>query len=411
MSGKTDAKVHADIAVDSRLDGADAAVHSPVHAEDSKVADASLHSKSQAMPVASATPLADAGRQLFAYVKTPRFYLVLLFGQLLSLCTTGNNTFSGLLAENGNSIPGFQSFPNYLLLNLVYTSYTLYKYGLRGYWDLLRTRGWRYLIYAFLDVQGNYFVVLAYRYTTVISAQLINFWAIVVVVVLSFAVLRVRYHWTQIFGILVSCGGMGLLIARDAANGSAVGGGISTELKGDLFMLLGASLYGVTNVVEEFLVSQAPLYEVVGQIGFWGTIICGAQTGIFDRPAFADAVWNGAVGGYFAGFTILMFTFYSTVPIMFRLSSAAFFNISLLTCNFYGVAIGIHVFGYELDRLYPVAFVMIIVGLFIYFAFISVYGEARKPWLGENQEKGVAGVGTAKKKTRPRESLDGRDSV
>jgi solute carrier family 35 protein F1/2 len=43
-------------------------------------------------------------------------------------------------------------------------------------------------------VEGNYFIVLAYKYTTMLSAQLINFWAIVVVVVLSFLFLKVRYH-------------------------------------------------------------------------------------------------------------------------------------------------------------------------------------------------------------------------
>jgi solute carrier family 35, member F1/2 len=37
-------------------------------------------------------------------------------------------------------------------------------------------------------------------------------------------------------------------------------------------------------------------------------------------------------------------------------------------------------------------------GLVIYFTFQNSLGEARKPWLGLNQEKGIAGVGTAKKK-------------
>lgn len=83
------------------------------------------------------------------------------------------------------------------------------------------------------------------------------------------------------------------------------------------------------------------------------------------------------------------------------MASAAFFNISLLTANFWGVVIGIRVFGQTIARLYPLAFVMIIVGLVIYFTFQPALGEAEKPWLGQNQEDGVAGVGTAKKAVRP----------
>lgn len=84
---------------------------------------------------------------------------------MLALCLTGTNTFSGLLAARPFSIPAFQTFWNYLLLNLVYTTYTLYKYGFKKYLRLILHDGWKYVILAFLDVLGNYFAVLAYRYT------------------------------------------------------------------------------------------------------------------------------------------------------------------------------------------------------------------------------------------------------
>ena len=57
-----------------------------------------------------------------------------------------------------------------------------------------------------MDVEGNFFTVLAYRYTTILSAQLIEFWAIVVVVIVSFVFLHVRYHITQYMGIIVCIG-------------------------------------------------------------------------------------------------------------------------------------------------------------------------------------------------------------
>ena len=237
--------------------------------------------------------------------------------------------------------------------------------------------------------------------TTILSAQLINFWAIVVVVIVSLIFLRVRYKLFQYLGILICIGGMGLLIGSDHITG-ANGGPASDELKGDLFALLGASFYGLANVVEEFFVSKRPLYEVIGQMAFWGMLINGTQTGIFDHKDFKTSTWNGDVAGYLVGYTLILSLFYTLAPLLFRLASAAFFNISLLTANFWGVIIGIHVFHLTVHYLYPIAFVLIILGLTVYFLTEGSSGEAKKPWLGENQERGVSGIGTARRKVETR---------
>ncbi|KAL3605360.1 hypothetical protein FPOAC2_00304 [Fusarium poae] len=250
---------------------------------------------------------------------------------------------------------------------------------------------------AFLDVEGNYFTVLAYRYTNVLSAQLINFWAIVCVVVISFFLLKVRYRVFQIIGILVCCGGMGILIGSDHITGSNGGNGLDM-VKGDLFALLGATLYGTTNVFEEWLVSRAHLYHVLSFLGLFGMCINGVQAAIFDRESFDNATWNGKVIGWIVGYTLCLNLFYILVPIMLRMGSAAFLNISLLTANFWGVIIGIRVFGYTIHFLYPIAFVLIIIGQLVYFVTGSMLSDSKKPWLGDNQEDGVLGFGTAKLK-------------
>lgn len=190
---------------------------------------------------------------------------------------------------------------------------------------------------------------------------------------------------------------MGLLIASDHITG-ANGGYAPHQVRGDLFALAGAACYGFSNVLEEFLASKRPLYEVIGQLAFWATPIMGVIAAIFDRDAFRAAVWNGAVGGYLTGFTLLLSLFYSLAPLLFRLASAAFFNISLLTANFWGVIVGIQVFHLHVHWLYPLAFVLIIIGLVVYFASESVMGEAKKPWLGDDQAGGVSGIGTAKRR-------------
>ncbi|KAL5414330.1 hypothetical protein PMIN06_002310 [Paraphaeosphaeria minitans] len=332
-----------------------------------------------------------------AYVKTKQFWIAMVLGQTLAICITSTNTLSQLLSNEGTSIPAFQSLFNYILLNIVYTGYTLYRLGLRGWARMVLRDGWRFFILAFIDVLGNYFIVLAYRYTTILSAQLINFWAIVVVVILSFLFLKVRYRWAQIAGILLCVGGVGVLFGSDHITGFNQYDA-PDAVKGDLFALLGASLYGVSNTLEEFLVSEEPLYVVIGQLGFWGMFINGTVAGIFDRASFRAATWTPDVGGYLAGYTLILSLFYSLAPILFRLTSAAFFNISLLTGNFWGVAIGVKVFRYHIHWMYPIAFVLILVGQIIYFLRQGSLAEQKKPWLGDAQDKGVSGIGTAKRR-------------
>ncbi|XDG07530.1 hypothetical protein ABKA04_007145 [Annulohypoxylon sp. FPYF3050] len=333
----------------------------------------------------------------YSYLTTADFWIVLLMGQLLALCITATNTFTTFLANFGTSIPAFQTVFTYILLSLIYLTYTLYTYGPIKYGKILLKDGWKYFILSFLDVQGNYFTVLAYRYTNILSAQLINFWAIVCVVIISFLLLRVRYKIFQILGILICCGGMGILLASDHIQGTNGGTG-ENMLKGDLFALLGATCYGLTNVFEEWYVSKRPMYEVLSFMGLFGMCINGVQAAIFDRTSFQQATWNGQVIGYLVGYTLVLAFFYSVVPFLLRIASAAFYNISLLTANFWGTIIGIHVFGYTIHFLYPIAFVLIIVGLAVYFLAGSILGESKKPWLGDNQEEGVAGFGTAKLK-------------
>lgn len=333
----------------------------------------------------------------FAYLKTRDFWLVLALTQVIALCQTGTNTFTTLISDRGTNIPAFQTFFTYVLLNVVYTLFTIYKYGFKKWSRVIIKDGWRYFILAFLDVEGNYFIVKAYEYTNLLSAQLFSFWTVVCVVVISLIFLKVRYHLAQYGGIVLACGGFAILIASDyitKSNNYAP----ANALKGDLFCLLAQTLYAFSNTFEEFLVSKRPMYEVIGQLAFWGMMINGVQAAIFDRNSIRDADWDGKTAGYIVGYTLLLFIFYTLAPIVFRMSSAAFFNIGLLTGTFWGIVVGTQVFGYHIHYLYPIAFVLIILGHFVYYGTEGVLGEAKKPWLGENQEGGESGFGTAKRR-------------
>lgn len=135
-------------------------------------------------------------------------------------------------------------------------------------------------------------------------------------------------------GVAICIGGLGMLVASDEITDKsweALARG-----KGDGFMVAGATLYGISelpflsfvpttstnlssstaNASEEFFVRKRPLYEVVGQLGMWGFLICGAQAAGLEHEDMKTASWNGATSAfhislYFAGVSIL--TTYSRI--------------------------------------------------------------------------------------------------
>ena len=117
-------------------------------------------------------------------------------------------------------------------------------------------------ILAACDVEGNFLVVKAYEYTTLLSCMLLDAWAIPVCIFFSWLYMRPKYHWTQLVvripirprsssvsaakldaqGIFICVGGLGMLVASDEITDKDWPA--LSRAKGDVFMLVGASLYG-----------------------------------------------------------------------------------------------------------------------------------------------------------------------
>ena len=68
-----------------------------------------------------------------------------------------------------------QSFVNYILLAITFTSWNLTRVGLSGYKTILKDRGWKYLVLGILEVEGNFLVIKAYQFTSVTSVQVAIF--------------------------------------------------------------------------------------------------------------------------------------------------------------------------------------------------------------------------------------------
>ena len=90
--------------------------------------------------------------------------------------------------------------------------------------------------------------------------------------------------------------------------------------------------------------------------------------------------------GLLVAYTAAMFILYTVAPILYRMASSAYYNISLLTSDFYGLLFGLFLFvrsplfllpphqthlfllqHYSVYWLYFPAFAVVILGLIIYF--------------------------------------------
>jgi solute carrier family 35 protein F1/2 len=306
----------------------------------------------------------SVGRR-FKSIWTRRFALSFLFGQIVSLCITCTNVTTSELVARNWSLPTTQTFFLYFALFVIYTPYTMYKYGIKGWAMMVFKDGWRYLILAACDVEGNFLVVKAYQYTTLLSCMLLDAWAIPVCVFFSWLFMRVKYHWTQLLGVVICVVGLALLVVSDHLTDKDYPA--MNMALGDGLMILGATLYGFTNATEEWFVRRRPLYEVVGMMGFWGTIINGAQAAGLESKNWSAMTWNGENIGLLVAYTAAMIILYTVAPLLYRMASSAYYNLSLLSSDFYGLLFGLFLFHYQPFWLYFPAFAVVLVGLIVYF--------------------------------------------
>ncbi|XP_078077572.1 solute carrier family 35 member F2-like [Mustelus asterias] len=291
---------------------------------------------------------------------------ILLLGQGLSILLCGTAISSQYLADDfGVNTPVLQGFINYVLLFLVYTGMLMFRQGNDNLLQILKTKWWKYLLLGLIDVEANYLVVKAYQYTTLTSVQLLDCFVIPVVMFLSWFVLRSRYRIIHFVAVLMCLVGVGIMVGADvlAANHQELG---NNKLLGDLFVLGGAILYGVSNVCEEFIVKNFSREEFLGMLGLFATFFSGIQLSILEHNAIANINWNWQVVLLFTAFAVCMFGWYSFLPVVIKLSNATSVNLAILTADFYSLFLGIFLFHYKFSALYILAFVIIMIGFILY---------------------------------------------
>ncbi|KAK6914414.1 Solute carrier family 35 member SLC35F1/F2/F6 [Dillenia turbinata] len=336
-------------------------------------------------------------------------------GQFLSLLITSTGFSSSELAKKGIDAPTSQSFLNYVLLALVYGSWMIYRR------KALKAKWYYYVLLGLVDVEANFIVVKAYQYTSLTSVMLLDCWSIPSVMFLTWFFLKTKYRFRKFVGVAICVVGLVMVVFSDVHAGDRAGG--SKPIKGDLLVILGSTLYAVTNVSEEFLVKNADRVELMGMLGLFGAIyfitncsiivsltdfyILGHELclevsrkilnlylldyyllpslvklldsfnrSILERNELKNIHWSAGARLPFFGFAAAMFLFYSGVPILLKISGSTMLNLSLLTSDMWAVLIRIFAYHEKVDWMYYIAFAAVAVGLIIYSGAIGSYDGA-----------------------------------
>ncbi|XP_053187905.1 solute carrier family 35 member F2 [Scomber japonicus] len=302
---------------------------------------------------------------------TWRLLKTIAMGQILSLLICGTGVSCQYLADVGVQTPMLQSFLNYALLLLVYTTILCTRKGDRNILHILKNKWWKYLMMGLADVEANYTVVKAYQYTTLTSIQLLDCFVIPVLMVLSWFFLKTRYRMVHFVAVMVCLLGVGAMVGADIMAGREQGSS-SDVLLGDGLVLLSAVLYAVSNVCQEHTVKNLSRIEFLGMMGFFGTLISGIQLAVLEIPAVQEIQWDIHIYMLFAVYALCMYTLYSFMPVVVKMTSATAVNLSLLTADLFSLFCGIFLFHYTFSALYIISFVVITVG-FVLFNAVPTY--------------------------------------
>ncbi|KAF7206789.1 solute carrier family 35 member F2 [Nothobranchius furzeri] len=300
---------------------------------------------------------------------TRRLLKTIALGQLLSLLICGTAVTCQLLADSKVETPMFQSFLNYTLLLLTYTTFLCTRKGDGNILQILRTKWWKYLVMGLADVEANYAVVKAYQFTTLTSIQLLDCFVIPVLMALSWFFMKTRYKLVHFVAVMVCLLGVGAMVGADFLAGRVQGS--TSDVRGDVLLgdglvLLSAILYAVSNICQEHTVKNGSLVEFLGMMGLFGSLISGVQLAVLETHAVSSIKWDRFIILLFGLYISMMYALYSFMPVVVRLTSATAVNLSLLTADLFSLFCGLFLFHYKFSVLYLISFAVITVGFIMF---------------------------------------------
>lgn len=266
---------------------------------------------------------------------------VLAAWQLCSLDACAYTTAcTGIVTIAGSSIPFFMASLAYTLL-LVLSAWNVPKPKEGSKW-------YGYIAVTLLTIACDYTGISAYNMTSMSSAMLlcttVSFW----VAPISFFVFKRRYSIWQWLSLLLGIGGSVMIMIADGTEGN--------KWLGNLMALSSALCCAILTVTEEHLVHNDSTQLYLFRFALIATPLGWILTGAVNWKEMRDFPWEWRSGLLYVAYAVTLCLYYIISPYVMRFSDATTMNLSLLTANFYTLAVSILLFDQQPSWFYLIGF-------------------------------------------------------
>ncbi|KAK9701014.1 Solute carrier family 35 [Popillia japonica] len=287
----------------------------------------------------------------------------IILGQILSLLICATNIISHFINTPPYAIlPTGQSFPHYMFLCAIYTSWLAFRRGDQGLIAIIKGRGWRYLLLCLIDVQANTLMSTAHQFTTLTCIQLLGCVAIPVALALSCLVLGVRYRMVHIIAVSVCLMGVGGLVMANIDDKKVDG---KNQLVGDMLCLGGAVLFAIVTILQELSVKNTDVVEYLGLLGLFGSIVSGIQMLLLEKQTLLNASWT-ETSVLLTPLTVCQFIYCTLSSVYLLTMGTTALHLSLLSGNFYTMVFGMLLFKQKFHALYFLSYTLTMTGVYTY---------------------------------------------
>lgn len=264
------------------------------------------------------------------------FVLAIVLGQVCALGNSASGVFNDLLSSINVSVPFMQSMIFYGLLLFLWVLPSVHKVFVHRKRDI----GF-FLLSGILDITANSLAIMSFIYTSVGAVLLILCLSTPFSMILSLIIVKARFSWMQVMFSCFATGFAVLFVVLDTLDDES-----KHRISGDLLAIGAAFIYGLTSVINEFIIESYTPTQFLARLSigaFVLALILFLSTELSKIQVLADPLpW-----GYIVGYLISLIIMYSVLPLVIKYGGAVVFNISLISCNIYGMIASLVIFHYR----------------------------------------------------------------